>query len=104
MLLARVLGPVVATIKHPAFHAHKLLLVQPLDAGGRAQGAEIIAVDTVQAGKGDLVLVMREGTGARQITGQKNAPIRSLIAGIVDRVDVSGQPVLHGASHGGDAA
>lgn len=88
MLLARVLGPVVATVKHPAFHAHTLLLVQPVDEAGKAVGNELIAVDHAQAGKGDLVLVMREGNGVRQVLGQKGAPIRSIIAGIVDQVEV----------------
>jgi len=103
MLLARVIGPVVATMKHPAFHAHKLLLVQPLDSEGAPQGPEIIAVDSVQAGKGDLVLLMREGNGARQITAQKNAPIRSVIAGIVDRVDAGARTTFGAAHRGGEA-
>lgn len=88
MVLARVLGPVVATMKHPAFHAHTLLLVQPVDEHGKPAGHQLIAVDHAQAGKGDLVLVLREGNGVRQLLGQKGAPIRSLVAGIVDHVEV----------------
>lgn len=89
MLLARVLGPVVASAHHPAFDAKTLLLVQPVDEHGQAIGNQIIAVDHAQAGKGDLVLVLREGNGVRQILQQKNAPIRSLIAAVVDTVEAA---------------
>jgi microcompartment protein CcmK/EutM len=90
MILARVIGPVVATVKHPALAAKTILLVQPVDEHDKPVGTEFIAVDDVQAGKGDLVVVMREGNGARQVLKQKNAPIRSVIAGIVDSVSVGG--------------
>ncbi len=89
MNLCRVLGPVVASEKHPAFTARKLLVVQPLDERGEAQGKSFIAVDhQVSAGPGDTVLVMREGGGVRQILGDKTLPIRSLIVGIVDSVEL----------------
>jgi ethanolamine utilization protein EutN len=88
MILARVLGPVVATVKHEAFRAHTLLLVQPVDEQGNPAGNELIAVDHAQAGRGDLVLVLKEGNGARQVLGQKNAPIQAIIAGVVDAVEV----------------
>jgi ethanolamine utilization protein EutN len=86
MKLCRVLGPVVATAKHPAFHGHTLLVVQPLDERQNPAGPSMLAVDSVQAGVGDLVVVMSEGNGVRQILKQKNLPIRSLIVGIVDAV------------------
>src|SRR5262249_43303660 len=87
--LCRVKGTVVATAKHPAFAARKLMIVQPLDEQGLEKGSSFIAVDMVQAGSGDIVLVNSEGNGTRQIL-QMGAiiPIRSLIVGIVDRVDV----------------
>ncbi len=88
MRLCRVLGNVVSTAKHPAYHGLKLMVVQPLDEACAAQGQSFLAVDRVQAGKGDLVLVNSEGNGARQLFGIKVLPIRSLIVGIVDRVDV----------------
>ena len=89
MNLCRVLGTVVATEKHPAFHARKLLLVQPLDENQKPQGRSFIAVDHQScAGKGDTVLVMREGGGVRQILGDKTLPIRSLIVGVVDAVEI----------------
>ena len=89
MKLCRVLGPVVATAKHPTYHARKLLSVQPLDEKGAAIGSSFLAVDDVQAGPGDVVLVMQEGNGVRQLLKAKDLPIRSLIVGIVDRVAVS---------------
>ena len=88
MKICRVLGTVVATAKHPAFHAHKLLVVQPLDEEQAPAGPSYLAVDVVQAGVGDLVLVMSEGNGVRQILKQKDLPIRSLIVGIVDSVEI----------------
>jgi len=89
MKLCRVLGPVVATVKHPVYVGRKLLAVQPLDESGAEVGASFLAVDDVQAGRGDVVLVMQEGNGVRQLLkmGQQ-VPIRSLIVGIVDRVTV----------------
>ncbi len=89
MNLCKVLGTVVATEKHPAFNARKLLVVQPLDERGAAMGKSFLAVDhTSSAGKGDTVLVLREGSGVRQVLGDKTLPIRSLIVGVVDSVDV----------------
>lgn len=89
MNLCRVLGTVVATEKHPAFHARKILVVQPLDEQLAPLGKSYLAVDhSSSAGKGDVVLVMNEGSGARQVLGDKQAPIRSLIMGVVDRVDL----------------
>ncbi|HMY60021.1 MAG TPA: EutN/CcmL family microcompartment protein [Pseudomonadota bacterium] len=89
MKLCRVLGSVVATAKHPTYVGRKLLSVQPLDEKGAAIGSSFLAVDDVQAGPGDVVLVMQEGNGVRQLLKAKDLPIRSLIVGIVDRVAVS---------------
>jgi ethanolamine utilization protein EutN len=89
MNLCKVLGPVVATLKHPAFAGRKLLVVQPLDEQQQPSGRSFIAVDhTSGAGQGDTVLVLREGTGVRQILGDKTLPIRSLIVGVVDQVQL----------------
>ena len=87
MTLARVEGTVVATAKHPSFDGRKLLIVQPLDDQGAAQGDAFLAVDMVQAGTGDTVLVNREGNGNRQLLKMgAQVPIRSLIVAIVDSV------------------
>jgi ethanolamine utilization protein EutN len=92
MKVCKVLGPVVATVKHPKLHAQKLLIVEPVDAHGDKVGDAFIAMDSVQAGEGDLVLVMQEGSGARQILNDSAAPVRSMIIGIVDQVEVAELP------------
>ena len=100
MILAEVVGTVVCTEKHPELHAEKLLAVQPVDDKGRPNGTTIVAIDRAQAGVGDRVLVLREGSGIRQIVGRDRGlsvdeavvqavPIRSLVVGIVDSVDVA---------------
>lgn len=95
MIVCRVKGTVVATAKHPAFHGRTLLLVQPLDENGAEKGDSLIAVDRVQAGVGDVVLVNREGNGNRQLLGMGDlVPIRSLIVGIVDAVTVDRAALL----------
>lgn len=92
MILAQVVGTVVATIKHAAFEGHKLLLCQPIDAVGRPLGGQRVAVDKVQAGPGDRVLLLDEGTGARQLLGGSAAgPIRTVVVGIVDEVAVGAE-------------
>jgi microcompartment protein CcmK/EutM len=99
MLLADVVGTVVMTVKHPAYEGEKLMAVQPLNEAFRAVGQVILAIDRAQAGVGDRVLVLREGSGIRQIVGREMGkttaeavtmdwPVRSLIVGIVDVVDV----------------
>ena len=98
MNLCRVLGTMVATEKHPAFHARKILVVQPVDERGANNGASYLAIDhSSSAGKGDLVLVLNEGNGTRQILGDPMAPIRSTIVGVVDQIDVPRAPVKRGA-------
>jgi ethanolamine utilization protein EutN len=87
MRLCLVKGTVVSTAKHPVYQGLKLLVVQPVDEQGDAQGHSFLAVDRVQAGEGDLVLVNSEGNGARQLIPIKQLPIRSLILGVVDQVD-----------------
>ena len=92
MKVCRVLGPVVSTIKHPCYSGLKLLSVQPVEPDGEtAVGASFLAVDRVQAGEGDLVLVMSEGGGVRKLMGQEILPIRSLIVGVVDAIELATQ-------------
>ena len=88
MKLCRVVGPVVSTAKHEAYVGHKLLCVQPVDEKGALQGTSFLAVDTVDAGEGDLVLVNSEGNSARQVIGVDKLPMRSLVVGVVDRIDI----------------
>jgi ethanolamine utilization protein EutN len=90
MKCCRVVGPMWAAVKHPAFVGHPLFVVQPLDERGADAGASFVAIDHVQAGVGDKVIVLTEGNGARQIVKQGDiVPIRSIIVGIVDHVEVS---------------
>jgi microcompartment protein CcmK/EutM len=89
MQLARVIGPVVSTVKQRALAGRSLLLVQPVTPLGTPQGMQMIAVDTVSAGEGDLVLLLDEGTGARQVMQDSTAPVRTVIVGIVDDVQMT---------------
>lgn len=90
MRICRVIGTVVSTAKHETYVGRKLLVVQPVDERDAATGASFLAVDVVQAGEGDLVLVNSEGGGTRQIIGIEKLPMRSLVVGVIDSVDVPG--------------
>ena len=90
MMLARVVGEVVATIKHDHLAGQKLLLVQRVTPDGQATGRVAIAVDRAQAGPGDHVLVLDEGNGAAQVLQRGRGAVRTVIVGIVDAVDLAG--------------
>ncbi len=90
MILARVAGRLYSTIHHPSMARRIILVLDRLKASGEPAGSSIIAVDTVGAGPGQTVLVLDEGNGARQVLGAADAPIRSVVVGIVDQVEVSG--------------
>lgn len=88
MILGRITGTVVSTIHHPIVTGRKLLVAERLDAAGQPTGRYVIAIDAIGAGFGETVLILDEGSGARQILNDSKAPVRSLVVGIVD--DVSG--------------
>jgi ethanolamine utilization protein EutN len=89
MRQCRVVGPMWAAVKHPAFAGRPLFVVQPLDENGKDTGTSFVAIDTVQAGIGDKVIVLTEGNGVRQILKQGDiVPIRSMIVGVVDHVEI----------------
>ncbi len=88
MYIGKVSGTVVATVKHETFNGRKLLIVDRITPEGTETGAYDICVDHAQAGVGDTVLVLDEGTGARQILQKKVAPIRAIIVGIVDEIAI----------------
>jgi microcompartment protein CcmK/EutM len=89
VILAKVVGTVVCTEKHPHYRGQKILVVQPVDPGGAPRGKSLLAVDGVQAGSGDVVLVVDEGGSARGVIGDESAmTIRTAICGIVDRIDL----------------
>ena len=85
MYLARVIGTVVATRKDDRLEGCKLLVVQPLDEKGEPEGRCAIAVDTVQAGHREVVLVVT-GSSARMTARTKDSPVDAAIVGIVDTV------------------
>ncbi len=84
MFIGQVAGEIVSTINHPAYDNRRLLVIDRLATGGY-----LIAVATVDAGVGQKVLVLDEGNGARQILGDAEAPIRSVVVGVVDAVNLS---------------
>ncbi|RCX18007.1 ethanolamine utilization protein EutN [Anaerobacterium chartisolvens] len=87
MILARVVGNIVATQKNVNLLGGKLMLLQPIDTEGKNAGDEFIAIDGVGSGVGDMVLCIAEGGSARQVYGNAKAPIDTVIAGIVDVVE-----------------
>ncbi len=87
MILARVIGTVVATRKDERLLATKLLVVRPVDVKGKPDGSALVAVDTVDAGVGEKVLVV-SGSSARMASGLKDTPVDAAIIGVIDHVDV----------------
>jgi ethanolamine utilization protein EutN len=87
MLLARIVGTVVATRKDERLVSSKFLVVRPIDPAGRPEGNYLVAVDTVDAGVGETVLVV-SGSSARMAAGLKDAPVDAAIIGIVDQIEV----------------
>lgn len=88
MVIAKVIGTVVSTIKHPAYYNYKLQIVQPLHLPDQSADASFLALDNAHAGIGDTVLVLREGNSARDITQIKDAPIISVIVAVLDSVEI----------------
>ena len=92
MFLGKVIGNIVSTDKHVAYDGKKLLMVQKLDLYRNPSGPSTVAVDYVGAGEGDIVLVGAAPGLASTVFKTPKAPIRELVMGIVDRVQVAGQP------------
>jgi microcompartment protein CcmK/EutM len=88
MILAKVVGTVVATRKDERLVSNKLLLVRPVDPTGKPDGNHLVAVDTVEAGTGELVLIV-SGSSARMASGMKDCPVDAAIVGIIDTVTMS---------------
>jgi len=88
MLLAKIVGTVVATRKDSRLDSSKLLVVRPMDPRGKAEGNYLVAVDTVDAGVGETVLIV-SGSSARMASGLKDCPVDAAIVGIVDTVDMN---------------
>jgi ethanolamine utilization protein EutN len=92
--VGRVAGTVVSTISSPVFEGKRLLLCDVLDASGEPDGSYLICVDTVGSGAGETVLILDEGNSARQVLGVVTAPVRAVVVGIVDQLDVDGERVV----------
>jgi microcompartment protein CcmK/EutM len=87
MILSRVIGNAVSTVKHPCFEGHSVMVLQPVAADGHTpKGRSFLAVDSVQSGVGDLVLAAREGNTARQILGRDEDPFHAVILAVVDEI------------------
>ena len=87
MIIARVVGNVVATQKEETHHGKKILLIQPLDLEDQPVGDVVVALDAVDAGVGDRVLVVQEGFSAMTAVGHTESPIDAAVIGIVDVVE-----------------
>ena len=88
MLIGVVIGDITATYKHPSHEGKKLLLVQPLDLDGSYRGNPIVAVDSVNAGAGDRVLLAQDGYAAFTSVGLKLAPLDAAVVGVIDQVEL----------------
>jgi ethanolamine utilization protein EutN len=89
MLIARVIGDLVATQKTPSHEGQKLLVVQPLNLDGSDRGAPVVAMDAVQAGVGDRVLLANEGFSAMTAVGRPQSPIDMAVIGVIDAVELA---------------
>lgn len=90
MTLAKVKGNLVSTQKNSYLVGYKLLLVHPIDLNNNYIGRnDVVAIDVVDAGIGDTVLLVQEGKAVQQILGHRNAPVHSIVVAVVDSIDVS---------------
>ncbi|HKQ53919.1 MAG TPA: EutN/CcmL family microcompartment protein [Pyrinomonadaceae bacterium] len=91
MILARVVGNIVATQKNPRYVGARVMLCQQITPEGAETGLTVLALDSVDAGEGDVVLIVQEGWGASTAaTKEAGAAIDSAIVGVVDRIDLLG--------------
>jgi ethanolamine utilization protein EutN len=88
MVIGKVVGDVVATQKTPSHVGRKILLVQPLNLDGSDRGEAVLALDSVDAGVGDRVLLVMEGFSAMTAVGRPNSPIDMAVIGVIDTVDL----------------
>ena len=92
MILGKVIGNLHSTVNHPFYDGKKMLVVEKIEMDGKPGSGYLVAVDRAGAGPGETVLVLDEGNGARQVLESKDGPIRSVIVGIVDEIDVAKTP------------
>ena len=91
MLIGRVIGDVVATQKVASHDGRKILVVQPLQLDGSDRGDPVLALDSVDAGIGDRVLLTTEGFSAMTAVGRPNSPIDSAVIGVIDSIELEGE-------------
>jgi microcompartment protein CcmK/EutM len=89
MILCKVSGTIVATQKKEQLKDKKILIVQPIALDGNPIGRDLLALDTVDAGLGDTVLVMQEGQSAAQILKRSDVPVHSMVVAVVDGLEVA---------------
>jgi ethanolamine utilization protein EutN len=89
MIVGRVIGDVVATQKSASHEGRKILMVQPLNLDGSDRGEVVLALDAVDAGAGERVLVVQEGWSAMTAVGRPNSPIDMTVVGIIDHIELS---------------
>lgn len=89
MILGLVTGQVWSTRQHPRLRNRRCLIVQPIHPDRTPTGQALMAIDVVDAGPGDTVLVNKEGSGARLILDDPRIPVQAVIVGVVDRIDMS---------------
>ena len=89
MLIARVIGDVVATQKSASHEGRKILVVQPLDLDGSDRGEPLLALDAVDAGVGDRILLTTEGFAAMTAVGRPHSPIDMAVIGVIDSIDLA---------------
>ena len=88
MILGRAVGEIHATIKHEFYEGKRLLVIEKIAPDGKPTGDYLIAADAIGAGAGETVLVLDEGNGARQIFESADGPVRSVVVGIIDEIDI----------------
>lgn len=105
MLVGTVLGTVVAPIQHAFYVGQKLLLVRtesPVDGTPAPEGV-LLAIDRAHAGVGDKVLILKEGSSARAIVGDARAPVRTVVVGVIDAIEIDGSATYEQGMDGGNA-
>jgi microcompartment protein CcmK/EutM len=88
MLIGKVTGNIAATIKHPIYKSQRLLNVAILTPEQKPTGEAVVAIDSVDAGIGDLVLITQEGRSAMAVVGHTDVPVRTVIVAIIDKIEL----------------
>ncbi|HED11739.1 MAG TPA: hypothetical protein ENJ10_13685 [Caldithrix abyssi] len=91
MLICHVTGDIISTVKNKEFTGKKILIVQPVTPEGHNMGEAFLALDSVDAGVGDRVLVMREGGSARIVFNNNHIPVQAVIVAVIDGIEIDKQ-------------